>query len=126
LFAEESHFNKRLEVSRQAEARAHAQPKVMHVRPGERLAGRSEKHRSAEDGDSAIGEPKSEESLADDCGQAHVERGELRLQLASGLRTLAATGVVHRSGRMSSWSDPYAQPLAFRGEETLEGFDVPT
>lgn len=49
-----------------------------------------------------------------------------RPDAASGLMTLAATGVVQRSGRMSVvvQADPYAQLLTFRGQARLEDFDV--
>jgi hypothetical protein len=45
--------------------------------------------------------------------------------LASGPLTLAATGIVQRSGRMSVvvQADPYAEPLSFRGEASIDGFD---
>jgi hypothetical protein len=58
--------------------------------------------------------------------EATLENIGSRPALASGLMTLAATGVVQRSGRMSVvvQADPYAQPLTFQGEASLEDFDV--
>ena len=58
--------------------------------------------------------------------EATLENVGSRPQVASGLMTLAATGIVQRSGRMSVvvLADPYATPLTFRGEASLQGFDV--
>lgn len=58
--------------------------------------------------------------------EATLENVGSRPDLADGLMTLAATGVVQRSGRMSVVvrADPYAQPLTFQGEATLDDFDV--
>jgi hypothetical protein len=58
--------------------------------------------------------------------EATLENVGSRPQLASGPMTLAATGVVQRGGTMSVvvQAEPYAEPLTFRGEATLEGFDV--
>jgi hypothetical protein len=48
-----------------------------------------------------------------------------RPNLSPGLMTLAATGIVQRGGRMSVvvQADPYAEPLSFRGEASIDGFD---
>jgi Domain of Unknown Function (DUF748) len=58
--------------------------------------------------------------------EATLENIGSRPDLAAGLMTLAATGVVQRSGRMSVvvQADPYAQPLTFHGEASLDDFDV--
>jgi hypothetical protein len=58
--------------------------------------------------------------------EATLENIGSRPDVASGPMTLAATGVVQRSGKMSVvvLADPYAMPLTFRGEASLEDFDV--
>jgi hypothetical protein len=58
--------------------------------------------------------------------EATLENIGSRPDLAAGPMTLAATGVVQRSGRMSVvvQADPYAQPLTFHGEASLKDFDI--
>jgi hypothetical protein len=58
--------------------------------------------------------------------EATLENIGSRPQLASGWMTLAASGVVQRSGRMSVvvQAEPFAEPFTFRGNASLDGFDV--
>jgi Domain of Unknown Function (DUF748) len=58
--------------------------------------------------------------------EATLENVGSRPELASGPMTLAATGMVQRSGRMSVavQADTYAKPLSFRGTASLDDFDV--
>lgn len=58
--------------------------------------------------------------------EATLENLGSRPQLASGWMTLAASGIVQRSGRMSVvvQAEPFAEPFTFRGEASLDGFDV--
>jgi len=58
--------------------------------------------------------------------EATLENIGSRPQLASGWMTLAASGIVQRGGRMSVvvQAEPFAEPFTFRGDATLEGFDV--
>jgi hypothetical protein len=58
--------------------------------------------------------------------QATLENVGSRPEVSPGLLTLAATGVVQRSGTMSVvvLAEPYAIPLTFHGEASLDGFDV--
>jgi Domain of Unknown Function (DUF748) len=58
--------------------------------------------------------------------EATLENIGSRPQLASAWMTLAATGTVQRTGQMSVvvQAQPFAEPFTFRGEASLEGFDV--
>jgi Domain of Unknown Function (DUF748) len=58
--------------------------------------------------------------------EATLENLGSRPELASGPMTLAATGIVQRGGRMSVvvQVEPYAARESFRGEASLDGFDV--
>jgi Domain of Unknown Function (DUF748) len=58
--------------------------------------------------------------------EATLENVGSRPELATGPMTLAATGMVQRSGRMSVvvQADTYAVPLSFRGTASLDDFDA--
>jgi Domain of Unknown Function (DUF748) len=58
--------------------------------------------------------------------EATLENVASRAQTASGPLTLAATGTVQRSGTMSVvvQAEPYVVPLTFRGQASLDAFDV--
>ena len=58
--------------------------------------------------------------------EATLENVASRPQLQSAEMTLAATGIIQQRGRMSVvvQADPYAMPLSFRGQASLDGFDV--
>ena len=58
--------------------------------------------------------------------EATLENLGSRPDLNAGWMTLAATGIVQRSGRMSVivQAEPFAEPFTFRGDASLDDFDV--
>ncbi len=58
--------------------------------------------------------------------EATLENLGSRPELTSGWMTLAASGIVQRSGRMSVvvQAEPFAEPFTFRGDAALDGFEV--